>query len=493
MLRPLFKAFALVCIFAASFTPSLASPDKANYEAAQRSYEAQFNSEQQLLLQVLLISAGYSNAVPNQEFNHRTFTALQHFQNDSGLPPTGAPDKTTVGRLVDAAAPMMEQWGFRKVTLPSRSVTILIPIGLGLVSNRIANGLAYQDPQQRLMISFLSFPRVSLRQTYALLLAHYVEEGATIHYRVMKDNWFVISLTSPSGIDGYLRYYQDGSSVTGFTENWNNANGNVHGERIAVLMSASISSAMTGAPFIDLSEPNSTSQADANSQNAAVKPPEPPAAQKPSEKKDMFSSGTAFFVTQDGTLVTNAHVISDCSDIRIKTKDGTISPATIVARDSTNDLAIIKAENTHSDKIAKLRLSVRLGEGVAVFGFPHVDILASSGNFTLGNVTALSGMGDDSRFIQISAPVQSGNSGGPLLDQNGNLIGVVTSKLNAIKMAVNQGDLPQNVNFAVKSVILASFLDSNRISYQAGTDTIALQPPDLADRARDISAFVVCK
>ena len=107
--------------------------------------------------------------------------------------------------------------------------------------------------------------------------------------------------------------------------------------------------------------------------------------------------------------------------------------------------------------MARLRAGARLGEGVAAFGYPHVDLLSSSGNFTLGNITALSGIGDDSREVQISAPVQSGNSGGPLLDMGGNIVGIVASKLDALKVAARGGDLPQNVNFAIKSSLLASF------------------------------------
>jgi S1-C subfamily serine protease len=112
----------------------------------------------------------------------------------------------------------------------------------------------------------------------------------------------------------------------------------------------------------------------------------------------------------------------------------------------------------------------------------------------LGNVTATNGIGDDSRYLQISAPVQSGNSGGPLLDQNGNLVGVVSSKLNALKIAAQGGDLPQNVNFAIKAAILATFLDSNRITFQTATTTTKpLEPADLADLAKAISGFVVCR
>ena len=75
----------------------------------------------------------------------------------------------------------------------------------------------------------------------------------------------------------------------------------------------------------------------------------------------------------------------------------------------------------------------------------------------MGNVTALAGLHDDSRYLQVSAPVQNGNSGGLLLDGSGNLGGVVSAKLDAIKVAMAAGDLPQNVNFAVKSAIVATF------------------------------------
>jgi Chromate resistance exported protein len=119
-------------------------------------------------------------------------------------------------------------------------------------------------------------------------------------------------------------------------------------------------------------------------------------------------------------------------------------------------------------------------------------VLATSGNFTQGNVTALAGIGDDSRYLQISTPVQAGNSGGPLLDQNGNL-GIVTSKLNALKMAQASGDLPQNVNFALKAEIIVSFLDINRIKYTTGSATSAFKPEELVDQAKAISMFILCK
>jgi serine protease Do len=87
---------------------------------------------------------------------------------------------------------------------------------------------------------------------------------------------------------------------------------------------------------------------------------------------------------------------------------------------------------------------------------------------------------------------EAGNSGGPLLDQNGNL-GIVTSKLNALKMAQASGDLPQNVNFALKAEIIVSFLDINRIKYTTGSATSAFKPEELVDQAKAISMFILCK
>jgi len=165
--------------------------------------------------------------------------------------------------------------------------------------------------------------------------------------------------------------------------------------------------------------------------------------------------------------------------------------ARIVAKDAVNDLALLETE-TRPARFATIRPTARLGEAVAVFGFPLARVLASSGNFTLGNITALAGIGDDTRFLQISAPVQPGNSGGPLLDESGNVIGVVTSKLNALKTIAATGDVTQNVNFAIRASALTAFLESRRITGASETKTVKLSPPDLADEANAMSVQVIC-
>jgi Trypsin-like peptidase domain len=88
---------------------------------------------------------------------------------------------------------------------------------------------------------------------------------------------------------------------------------------------------------------------------------------------------------------------------------------------------------------------LRTGDAIVALGYPLSGLLATGANVSVGNVSALAGLRDDSRYVQISAPIQPGNSGGPLLDASGHLAGIVTSKLNAIRALQVTGDIPQNV------------------------------------------------
>ena len=170
--------------------------------------------------------------------------------------------------------------------------------------------------------------------------------------------------------------------------------------------------------------------------------------------------------------------------------------AQLVGRDGTNDLALLATEQ-HPAQWAHWRVSVRQGEDIVAYGFPLTGMLSSRGNVVTGNVTALAGLGDDSRFLQISAPVQLGNSGGPLFDRYGNVIGVVVAKLNALKIASATGDIPQNVNFAIKASVATAFLDAQRVAYAGAQNAEVasagpLSTPDIATRAQSLAVQVVC-
>ncbi|WBU27650.1 serine protease [Rhodopseudomonas palustris] len=216
---------------------------------------------------------------------------------------------------------------------------------------------------------------------------------------------------------------------------------------------------------------------------------EPSTDTKP--KRHTKSSGTGFYVSDSGHIVTNHHVIAECSTINVLPPGGAAVSATLVAKDKTNDLAILKTASSPA-AIPGLRSQMRLGEAVYVFGFPLTGILSTSGNFTAGAITATTGMEDDTRLAQISAPVQPGNSGGPLLDKYGNVIGVIVSKLNALNIAAATKDIPQNVNFAIKTGIATNFLDSSGVVPTGKVSTRELAPEAIADLAKIFTVQVLC-
>jgi S1-C subfamily serine protease len=217
------------------------------------------------------------------------------------------------------------------------------------------------------------------------------------------------------------------------------------------------------------------------------------AKENPPSSSAGSSSGSSFFITGEGHLLTNAHVVNGCARITVSYGAGETRTGRLIAHDETNDLAIIKIDTTQK-AVAAFRSGVRVGEEVAVYGFPLFGLLASGGNFTLGNVTALAGLRDDSRMLQISAPVQPGNSGGPLLDESGAIVGIVVSKLNAIKLALATADLAQNINFAIKANTAQSFIEAQGLTVrEAPKDGQALRPADLADLAKSVTALVECQ
>ena len=195
-------------------------------------------------------------------------------------------------------------------------------------------------------------------------------------------------------------------------------------------------------------------------------------------------SGTGFFVA-DGYVVTNAHVVEGCEHAKVVYGLAEPIAAHVLATDTANDLALLKVE-TGSEHVAALRSGVRIGEEIAAFGYPLQGLLSTGGNFTLGNVSALAGLRNNSTRIQISAPVQPGNSGGPVIDQCGNVVAVVVSGLS-----VHSKGAAQNVNFAINMEVLTAFLNSQAVPYSTKTSTHALEMVELAEHARSISVLIL--
>ncbi len=203
------------------------------------------------------------------------------------------------------------------------------------------------------------------------------------------------------------------------------------------------------------------------------------------------SSGTAFVVAP-GLLVTNHHVIDGCGAIEVIASDGR-RPATVVDSVKQIDLALLRVYGLRGG-VASLRTKSAplLGESAIVFGFPLGGALSSTGNFTTGVISSLRGLRDAAGEIQITAPVQPGNSGGPVLDRAGSVIGVVQSKLDALKAVRATGDIPQNVNFAVALDVLADFLDKNKVAFKSAVRQPAIETTQVAEMAQSFTFRVIC-
>jgi len=242
----------------------------------------------------------------------------------------------------------------------------------------------------------------------------------------------------------------------------------------------------------DLEKARRQNQRKARTTPPQVEPRNEPGAPPKQQPKSGASSGTGFFVTTKGHLVTNNHVVKQCTSIKVGYTGGLLEPATLQATDPRNDLALLTTNLTPL-AVPALASRIRVGDDIFVYGFPLSGLLSKTGNFTVGYVTAAAGIADDTTQLQISAPIQPGNSGGPLVDARGNVVGVIVSKLNVLRVAKLIKDVPQNVNFAIKSSTVLSFLDANGVSTAAAEPTEKLAPADIAEKSTKFTVRVICK
>ena len=174
------------------------------------------------------------------------------------------------------------------------------------------------------------------------------------------------------------------------------------------------------------------------------------------------SSGTGFFITNDGVIITCAHVIENGNRITVKINN-TEYPAQVLNVDNETDLAVLKIDyrNPYHFKIADFT-TLNLGDRLYVLGFPLPHILTADIRFTEGSLSARSGLKSDPYYFQHSAPTQPGNSGGPIFNSRYEVVGVVAAIINDTFVKRETGTNPQNINFGVKSGSIIPLLNNIR-------------------------------
>jgi S1-C subfamily serine protease len=252
--------------------------------------------------------------------------------------------------------------------------------------------------------------------------------------------------------------------------------------------------------------------------NLIKKHQEPPpetaggAPKRPKAKSGSIGSGSGFFISKTGQLISNAHVVRGCKRVTVGDSAKRQIPAELIATDLRNDLALLsissldKASANTKSLVEKLGLGivplasagllrskdVALGEDVLVAGFPYAGLSSDAIKVTGGMVSSVVGLGDDSGKFQIDAAVQPGNSGGPIYDKSGNIVGVTVARLNKAFMAKVTGSVPENTNFAIKASIVRLFLSSNGVPAKASKKTTKVEKTDVAKIAERQTLLVIC-
>ena len=198
------------------------------------------------------------------------------------------------------------------------------------------------------------------------------------------------------------------------------------------------------------------------------------------------SSGTGFFIDKKGYLATNYHVIKDAKTIEI-VYNGKPFKAKVEVSDEQNDLAILKIDDNSFVPLTTINYNFKtesseVGTSVFALGFPMTQIMGEEIKFTDGKINAKSGYKGEISTYQISVPIQPGNSGGPLFDNDGNLLGITSSGLDK--------SLTDNVNYAIKTKYLNLLIEEINDKIEL-PKTVLSKTTLLTEKIKSLSNYVV--
>ena len=207
-----------------------------------------------------------------------------------------------------------------------------------------------------------------------------------------------------------------------------------------------------------------------------------------------IGSGSGVIVSAQGDILTNHHVISQCDAVRVHLEQAGTVGAAVAARDTEHDLALLRSSLATED-FGNFRSSppLRLAEEVIAIGFPLPAILGdASVNASFGAVSSVTGARGRPHLFTVSAPLQRGNSGGPVLDMAGNIIGVAVGVLSRPEGVRSPAVLPESVGVVINAATVTRFLSANSVSFATQSSTQSLEASLVAEPARRFTVRVIC-
>jgi serine protease Do len=436
--------------------------------------------------------------------------AIRDFQARHAMAPTGIIDEPMLKLLVELSDAAQQGLGMMLVDDATTGVRLPLPLGLTQDRGVTEVGNVWRSADDRVEIETVRIADTGQTLDGLFEVLSEPTDRRSVAHATFEGSWFSVA-GKEGGRSYYMRFADRAGDLRGFTVSYEADDA----ARMSpyVVVASNLFEPFAGEPqpaLVAENEPNAFSSllarkreegmgaasdaryamayVDRQQPNLFEVPGEAPAGEEPPALAfDMAGSG--FVVSRDGWLLTNAHVVDACTTVLVGESD--VVSQTVVDRE--NDLALIKVDRALGEPLEIAAEKPRLGEDILALGFPLRSILADSLNVTRGNVSSLLGLMNDERYMQISAPVQPGNSGGPLVDLAGRVVGVVTAKLNAVAVADATGDIPQSINFAIRPDAATAFLAANGVEFsRADPDEALATVPDATAEVKGSIFPVIC-
>ncbi|MCK7612885.1 serine protease [Roseibium sediminicola] len=479
-MRSVLIAILLLCVSAGA--------SQADYRSSKTWFN-EMSYQERIRTQFLLVFTGDYASIVDGAFGKLTYNALTSFQEHREYTPDGVLDAAEMLVLQRDGLDLVKRVGFETKNDASTGITLGVPVKLFEEPGPSKRGQRWQAYDNSIELETLSV--ASSETAYKDLYKRLTRNGRDrkVDTKLLRNDYFAVSGTQ-DGRDFYVRIMKTSGDSRGFSLSWDPKHA-VFMDRVAVAMSNSLRFYEGGPDTGKLDA--MTSAPDLNSGGR-----DPEKAVRITGKSDRgrkmpagSSSGSGYLVTAAGHIGTNAHVVSECSFLEVA-GHGT---ASLVQADLVNDLAIIQLDNKHAEHFAQFRAEQPIvrGEEVFVLGYPFAQLLDNNLNFTYGIVSSLAGVRGDIRHFMVSAPVQPGNSGGPVLDRTGAVIGTVVSRLDKFKTLQVAGDLPENINFAIRGRLMSTFMESLGLAPAYNTITRLKSPTVIDEEAALYTVQILCK
>ena len=476
-MRKLLCTLTLICGVLA--TPQISYAQ--DYENLFRDFRASSLSQaDKRFLQAALAFEGHYNGLLDGDWGPRSQAAMQRYsRKEFG---TLAEDWHMAILAFDYFdIYQRDGWGIRYLDILNMSM--LYPFRATVSEPPSANLVNWRHANSSLAYSTGIHTRATVQRLHNFTAN--VHDSATEYYEVRRSNFAVSSATKRDGSVLYTRSnYVNGT--------WSTVMLSANRYDVPILNAVAASISLGYAPPVLFTDGGKLDQVlneaikliDEDPQSNAAREDSSPPQETSSAPR---SSGTGFVVDATGHVLTNAHVVEGCTNLTFQGHE-----AKTIATSSDFDLALLETTDLPTISIASFSPSpARLNSDVTVVGYPLSSILNGL-NVTRGAVSSQLGLGGDVTSMQITAPVQPGNSGGPVLAADGEVVGVVVSKLNAQLVADETGDIPQNVNFAIRGEIAKLFLFQHGVDPTIGTTDEIVPPVELADMAASFTGLIEC-